>query len=107
MIENEVKELYATFDHIFLHLYPHFVEEFNALLLPDERFNLKTNDLLNTELRIFALMRLGISDSSKIAAFLRYSATTIYNYRTRVRNKSAVPRDEFENYVMKIGSVSS
>ena len=106
MIENEVKELYAVFDHVFLRLYPNFVAEFNSLLLPGERFELKSNELLNTELRIYALIRLGITDSSKIAAFLRYSATTIYNYRTRVRNKSAVPREEFESRVMRIGSVS-
>ena len=106
MIENEVKELYAVFDHVFLRLYPNFVAEFNSLLLPGERFELKSNELLNTELRIYALIRLGITDSSKIAAFLRYSATTIYNYRTRVRNKSAVPREEFESRVRKIGNIS-
>lgn len=106
MIENEVKELYEIFDNIFLHLYPNFVEEFNSLLLEEEQIQLKPNELLHPELRIFALIRLGITDSSKIASFLRYSTTTIYNYRTRVRNKSAVPRDEFEDYVMKIGVIS-
>ncbi len=106
MIENEVKELYDVFDHIFLRLYPNFVAEFNSLLLPDERFELKPNELLNTELRIYALIRLGITDSSKIAAFLRYSATTIYNYRTRVRNKAAMPREEFERRVREIGNIS-
>lgn len=106
MIENEVKELYEIFDNIFLHLYPNFVEEFNSLLLEEEQIQLKPNELLPPELRIFALIRLGITDSSKIASFLRYSTTTIYNYRTRVRNKSAVPRDEFEDYVMKIGVIA-
>jgi len=106
MIEHELKELYEMFDNIFLHLYPNFVEEFNSLLLENERFELKSTELLNPELRIFALIRLGITDSSKIADFLHYSATTIYNYRTRVRNKAAVPRDEFENLVMKIGVIS-
>lgn len=106
MIENELKELYEIFDNIFLHLYPNFVEEFNNLLLEEERIQLKPTELLTPELRIFALIRLGITDSSKIAGFLHYSATTIYNYRTRVRNKSAVPRDEFENHVMKIGIIS-
>ena len=89
----------------FLHLYPNFVEDFNNLLVEQERFVLKPNELLNVELRIFALVRLGISDSSKIAKFLRYSANTIYSYRTRVRNKSLVPRDEFELMVMKIGDI--
>lgn len=105
MINNELKELYENFDNIFLHLYPNFVEEFNSLLLDEEKFVLKPNELLNVELRIFALIRLGITDSSKIASFLHYSANTIYSYRTRVRNKAAVPRDDFENKVMKISSV--
>ena len=106
MIDNEWKELNEMFDNMFLHLYPNFVEEFNALLQESERIELKPTELLNPELRIFALIRLGITDSSKIAGFLHYSATTIYNYRTRVRNKSAVPREEFENHVMKIGIIS-
>lgn len=102
MINDEVKELYRTFDDAFLHLYPSFVSDFNDLLLPEERFELVGGEL-NIEQRIFALIRLGITDSSRIAQFLHYSANTIYNYRTRVRNKSAVPRDEFEQEVMKIG----
>lgn len=106
MIDSELKELYENFDNIFLHLYPNFVEEFNSLLLKDEHFILKPNELLNVELRIFALIRLGITDSSKIANFLHYSANTIYSYRTRVRNKAAVPRGEFENLVMKIGIIT-
>lgn len=106
MINNEVKELYDNFDHIFLHLYPNFVEDFNSLLLEEERFTLKPNELLNVELRIFALIRLGINDSSKISNFLHYSTNTIYSYRTRIRNKAAVPRHEFESMVMKIGSIS-
>lgn len=105
MIDNELKELYENFDNIFLHLYPNFVEEFNSLLTDEERFLLKPNELLNVELRIFALIRLGITDSSKIASFLHYSANTIYSYRTRVRNKAAVPREEFESLVMKIGVI--
>ena len=105
VIENELEELYRTFDNIFLNLYPTFVEEFNALLINEEQVVLKPGELLNTELRIFALIRLGITDSVKIAAFLRYSLSTIYNYRTKGRNKAAVSRDEFEKMVMKIGSI--
>lgn len=105
MIDKELEDLFLLFDKTFLHLYPSFVEEFNALLLPGERFNLKSNELLNVELRIFALIRLGITDSSHIASFLHYSANTIYNYRTRVRNKAAVPREKFESYVMNIGVI--
>lgn len=102
-IENELKEFYANFDNTFLQLFPHFVEEFNALLT--EPLQPKPGDLLNTELRIFALIRLGITDSTKIAQFLRYSVTTIYNYRTRVRNKAVCERDLFESKVSKIGRI--
>mgnify|MGYP002253616673 FL=1 len=87
----------------FLQLFPNFAEEFNALLT--EPMQPKPGELLNTELRIFALIRLGITDSTKIAQFLRYSVTTIYNYRTRVRNKALGERDEFETKVMQIGKV--
>lgn len=104
-IDNEVDELYKNFDIIFLSLYPSFIEEFNSLLLPEEHIIPKQGELLNTELRIFALIRLGIKDSVKIASFLRYSLRTVYNYRTKVRNKSAVPRDEFESHVEKIGTL--
>ena len=102
-IEDELKEFYTNFDSTFLQLFPTFVEEFSVLLVDNEEIQLKSGELLNTELRIFALIRLGISDSVKISHFLRYSLSTIYNYRTKLRNKSAVPRDEFESYVMKIG----
>jgi hypothetical protein len=104
LVDNELEELYKNFDIIFLNLYPTFVKDFNALLIPEEQIVLKQNELLNTELRIFALIRLGITDSVKIAAFLRYSLSTIYNYRTRARNKAAVSRNDFEEMVMKIGS---
>lgn len=104
LVENELEELYRNFDSIFLNLYPTFVHEFNALLMPDEQITLKPKELLNTELRIFALIRLGITDSVKIAAFLRYSISTIYNYRTRARNKAAGSRDGFESMVMNIGN---
>lgn len=102
-LEEELKDFYANFDMTFLQLFPNFVEEFNALLV--EPMQPKQGELLNTELRIFALIRLGITDSTKIAQFLRYSVTTIYNYRTRVRNKALGERDEFEAKVMKIGKV--
>jgi hypothetical protein len=105
VIENEVEELYRNFDTIFLNLYPAFVEEFNTLLTDEEKSEPKNGEKLNTELRIFALIRLGITDSVKIASFLRYSLSTIYNYRTRARNRAAVSRDEFEEQVMKIGTI--
>jgi len=104
MLEDEQDELYKNFDAIFLNLYPSFVEDFNALLTEDERIVLKQEDLLNKELRIYALLRLGITDSVKIASFLRCSLSTVYNYRTKVRNKAAISREEFEKMVMKIGT---
>ncbi|GGG90294.1 hypothetical protein GCM10007415_25920 [Parapedobacter pyrenivorans] len=106
MIDREIKELYTTFDHIFLQLYPNFVEDFNSLLQEGEQLVVKPNEVLSTELRIFALIRLGITDSSKIANFLHYSTNTIYTYRTKIRNKAAVPRDEFDDLVMKIGRIN-
>lgn len=106
LIDGELKLLYRNFDDIFLHLYPDFVEEFNKLLLDGEQFLLKPGEL-NTELRIFALLRLGIHDSSRIASFLRCSMSTIYNYRTKIRNKAAVPREEFDQFVVEIGTFST
>ncbi len=103
LVEKELEELYENFDVIFLNLYPTFVKDFNTLLINEEQIVLKQGELLNTELRIFALIRLGITDSVKIAAFLRYSLSTIYNYRTKTRNKAAVSRNDFEEAVMKIG----
>jgi hypothetical protein len=104
LIENELEELYKQFDIIFLSLYPTFVNEFKALQSSDELLILKPDELLNTALRIFALIRLGITDSIKIAGFLRYSISTIYNYRVKARNNATVPRDQFEEMVMKIGN---
>ena len=102
-IEGELKEFYTNFDNTFLQLFPTFVEDFNALLADEEQISLKAGERMNTELRIFALIRLGITDSVKIAQFLRYSVTTIYNYRTKVRNKAAGDRDLLEQEVMTIG----
>jgi cell division protein FtsB/DNA-binding CsgD family transcriptional regulator len=104
LVETELKELYNRFDIIFLNLYPSFVEEFNALQTHCEQVVPKKGELMNTELRIFALIRLGITDSVKIADFLRYSISTIYNYRVKARNNATVSRERFEEYVMKIGA---
>jgi hypothetical protein len=103
-IENELKEFYANFDKTFLQLFPNFIHDFNALLIAADAIQPKEGEQLNTELRIFALIRLGIKDSAKIAVFLRYSISTIYNYRSQLKNKSAGPRDEFEEKVMQIGT---
>jgi DNA-binding NarL/FixJ family response regulator len=85
-IEAELKEFYTNFDKTFLLLFPDFINEFEELLIDTELTQLKT-ELLNTELRIVALIRLGIKDSAKIAVFLRYSVSTIYNYRSQIKTK--------------------
>ena len=87
----------------FLKIFPNFVEEFNRLLPVEEQLHPKNEELLVTELRIFALIRLGITDSARIAEFLRYSITTIYTYRSKLKNKSLC-KEDFEERVMKITS---
>lgn len=103
LVSDELKEFHRSFDNIFLKLYPKFVKEFNSLLLPEEAIVPKEGDLLTPELRIFALVRLGISDSVKIADFLHYSTQTVYNYRLKVRNKSRIPKEGFFEAVSRIG----
>ena len=103
--EKEIEELLQNFDSVFLHLYPDFVEEFNALLQPEMRFQKREDNRLVTEIRIFALIRLGIEDSSKIAEFLHYSVNTIYNYRARIKNGALDNRESFERRVKMLGRV--
>ena len=103
MTQSELKEFYRTFDTIFLHVYPSFVEEFNQLLAPEERIVLTEDEKLNTTLRIYALVRLGISESVKIADFLHCSTQTVYNIRLKTRNKLIVPKDDFLKLVQNIG----
>lgn len=102
IMNEELKSFYREFDETFLKMYPTFIEQLNALLTEEEQIFPKKGELLTTELRIYALIRLGISDSTRIAEFLHYSTTTIYNYRTKVRNKAAGDRNIFEDEVMKI-----
>jgi DNA-binding CsgD family transcriptional regulator len=101
--DQEIEELNQSFDSVFLHLFPNFVNDFNALLQPDYQVSLKEENRLSTDLRIFALIRLGIDDSSKIAEFLHYSVNTIYNYRARIKNGALDNRDQFERKVKEIG----
>lgn len=105
--DAELKQFYNLFDTTFLRLYPTFVEELNSLLAEDSRIELKKGEFLNTELRIFALIRLGISDTPKIAALLHYSLSTIYNYRSKIRYRSNISRDEFEQRIRTIGSFNA
>ena len=102
--EEELEEFYTNFDSAFLHLFPDFITSFNALLRPEERIKQPEKDKLTTPLRIFALIRLGINDSSKIAEFLHYSVNTIYNYRAQIKKGAISNKDTFEEDIKKIGS---
>ena len=97
--EKELEELYENFDTVFLHLFPNFIDDFNALLQPEMQIHPKEENRLTTDIRIFALIRLGFEDSSKIAEFLHYSVNTIYNYRARIKNGALGNREQFENKV--------
>ncbi len=101
-INNELSNFFANFDETFLRLYPSFIEEFNLLFPENERQSIKAGEILNPELRIYALIRLGINDSSQIALFLRFSITTVYTYRSKLKNKSLF-KDSLEEQVLKIG----
>ena len=101
--DKELEDLYVSFDSAFLHLFPNFINDFNALLRPEEHIVVEEKDRLNTSIRIFALIRLGIDDSSKIAEFLHYSVNTIYNYRARIKNGALGDREQFEQRVREIG----
>lgn len=103
-IEEQSKEFYEVFDNAFLHIYPDFVSQVNGLLKPDAKIELKEGELLNTELRILAFMRLGIQDSPRIAQVLNYSLNTIYSYRNRLKNR-AVNRESFEHDVANLSAL--
>lgn len=100
---GEIKELYQNFDSIFLKVYPNFVDDFNTLLRPDERVAMKKPGVLTTELRIYALVRLGINDSVKIARFLHCSTQSVYNTRMKMRNKSDISKEQFAEAVRRLG----
>lgn len=101
-MDDDIQEFYKMFDETFVNLYPDFVDKFNELLADGAAIVPKGDDILTPELRIFALIKLGISDSSKIASLLHYSANTIYNYRAKIKNKARGSRSEFEEAVRNI-----
>lgn len=103
LTQNELKDFYANFDAVFLRVYPDFVADLNSLLRPEEQILLKDASELNTEVRIYALVRLGINDSVKIADFLHCSPQTVYNHRLRMRNKAIIPKDKFAEAVRLLG----
>jgi tetratricopeptide (TPR) repeat protein len=101
-LKKEREDLYHSFDKVFLKLFPDFVTTFNSYFKEDDRIVLKDGQLLNTELRIFALIRMGIHDTEKVARILDYSINTIYNYKARIKSRSLIPNEEFENKIMEI-----
>jgi hypothetical protein len=104
-IKQEREEVLKSFDRIFLKIFPHFTEAYNSLFEPEDRPHLKENEVLNSDLRIFALIRLGIRDNDKIASILGYSVNTINTYKTRIKNKSIVSNEQFEDKILEIKSV--
>lgn len=104
-VEADLREFYNNFDQSFLHIFPSFVEDVNNLLKPQNRLEPKPGRLMNTELRILALLRLGVTDNVKIAHFLRASLSTIYNYRSKLRNAAVGDQASFEDRVANIGSI--
>lgn len=102
-VEEQSREFYDVFDNAFLHIYPDFVTQVNALLRPDAQIELQHGELMNTDLRILAFLRLGIEESSRIAQILNYSLNTIYSYRNRLKAR-AINRETFESDIMKIDS---
>lgn len=104
-IKKERDDLYHNFDKVFLKLFPDFVTTFNSFFKDEDKVVVKDDHLMNTELRIFALVRMGIHDNEKIAKILDYSVTTIYTYKTRLRNKSILPNEEFDKQIMAIRAI--
>jgi hypothetical protein len=105
-LRKEREELFINFDKAFLKIFPNFVTEFNSYFNEENRVRLSSGQLLNTDLRIFALIRLGITDTEKIARILEYSLNTIYNYKARIKSKSVLRNDDFEHAIMSINAVS-
>lgn len=104
-LKKEREELFVNFDKAFLSIFPNFVESFNSFFDEENKIKLLPNQLMNTDLRIFALVRLGIHDTEKIANILEYSINTIYNYKARIKTKSNLPNDDFEQMIMTIKAV--
>lgn len=104
-LENERHQLFHTFDKVFLSLFPDFIEKFEALFHKDDKIAIADGQLLSTEHRIFALIRMGIHDNDRIAKLLGYSVNTIYSYKNRIKNKSFIANDEFEDHIMAIEAV--
>ncbi len=105
-IKKERETLFYTFDHVFIKIFPNFIEEFNALFNKEDQIWPKENEVLTTDLRIFALMRMGITDTETIAKILEYSEKTIYVYKMRIKAKALIHGDEFDQRIMAIKAVN-
>lgn len=101
-LKKERALLYQSFDKVFLKLFPDFVSAFNAYFREEDKIIPKDHESLTIELRIFALIRMGIHDHEQIATILEYSVNTIYTYKTRVKNRSVLPNEAFEKKIMEI-----
>lgn len=99
-LKKEKQKLLEDFDEAFIKLFPNFIEEFNSLLKPDEKIKIKKGQILNKELRIFALIRLGINHNEIIAQILGYSVNSIYAYKTKIRKKSLVDTRDFDDKLL-------
>ncbi len=106
-LKKERENMYSSFDETFLRLFPDFIEGYNHLFRPEDSISFDTNKVLTPELRIFALIRLGIHESERIAKFLDYSVNTINTYKTKVKNKSIIPNEQFEQKIMEIKTVKT
>lgn len=100
------RDMLTRFDEMFLKLFPNFIEKFNSLLKEEDRVIVQEKNMLTPELRIFALVRLGVTKSDTIADILNFSASTVRNYKTKIRNISTVPNEEFDKRLLEIESES-
>ena len=99
---DELRHMYDSFDSAFLDIFPTFVEDFNSLLKPECHIVLKESEKLNTELRIFAMIKLGVTESAKISELLHYSIKTVYNKRSAVNSKLAISKEKFEKILKEL-----
>ncbi|MFR9651536.1 MAG: DUF6377 domain-containing protein [Rikenellaceae bacterium] len=105
-IERERQKFYELFDSTFMRLFPSFIEELNMMLESDAQFHISQKEGLNRELRVFALIRLGFNDSATIAALLNCSMSTIYNYRSKIKNSTVITKELFDERIKSMGELS-
>jgi hypothetical protein len=106
-IKKERDNLFYTFDHVFIKIFPNFISSFNALFREEDQIWPKEDEVLTTDLRIYALIRMGISDTETIAKILEYTEKTIYVYKMRIKAKAIIPGDEFDHHIMEIKAVDA